>query len=88
MVPLHILGCTHLVMIHMPAQQLVPSPPPLLFHFPPTVVTALCMARVLIPIMYIDLDMILLAWTLRETIMHEYNNLSFSLKEGSALAGL
>jgi hypothetical protein len=46
------------------------------------------MARELILIMYIDLDMILLAWISRESLMHEYNNLSFSLQEGSALAGL
>ena len=47
------------------------------------------MARVLIPTMYIDLDMNMLAWISRESLMHEYHNLSFSLqvKEGSALAG-
>ena len=41
MVPLHPFGCTPLVMIHMPAQQWVPSPPPLHFCFFSTVVTAL-----------------------------------------------
>jgi hypothetical protein len=45
------------------------------------------MARVLIHIMYIDIDMILLACILRESLMHEYNNPSFSLQEGSTLAG-
>jgi hypothetical protein len=41
MVPLHLLGCKPLVLIHMPAQQWVPSPPSLHFCFSLIVVTIL-----------------------------------------------
>jgi hypothetical protein len=80
MVPLHLLGCTHLVLIHMPAQQRVPSSSPTFSLFPHC--SHCLMARVLIPIMYIYIDMLLLVWTSRESLMYEYNNLSFSLPGG------
>jgi hypothetical protein len=46
MVPLHLLGCTHLVLIHMPAQQWVPSSSPTFSLFPHC--SHCLMARVLI----------------------------------------